>query len=67
MSCAIVAKVEWHPGELYPRVAAPIVTNLTVQLLAERVMSPSTISRGLCAEQYIKEVRQERRTQMDAA
>jgi hypothetical protein len=27
----VVAKVEWHPGELYPRVGL-IVTNLAVRL-----------------------------------
>ena len=37
----IVAKVEWHPGELYPRVGF-IVTNLSRP--AERDVSPSTIS-----------------------
>ena len=46
----VVAKVEWHPGELYPRVGF-IVTNLARP--AERVVAfynqPGT------AEQYIKE------------
>lgn len=46
----VVAKVEWHPGELFPRVGC-IVTNL-------RCKSTSVIAfynkRGM-AEQYIKE------------
>ena len=46
----IVAKVEWHPGELYPRVGF-IVTNLSRP--AERVVAFYN-QRGK-AEQYIKE------------
>ena len=46
----IVAKVEWHPGELYPRVGF-IVTNLSRP--AERVVTFYN-QRGK-AEQYIKE------------
>ena len=46
----VVAKVEWHPGELYPRVGF-IVTNLTRP--AERVVAFYN-HRGT-AEQYIKE------------
>src|SRR6266853_284517 len=46
----VVAKVEWHPGELYPRVGF-IVTNLARQ--AERVVAFYN-HRGTC-EQYIKE------------
>ncbi len=46
----MVAKVEWHLGELYPRVGF-IVTNLSRP--AERVVTPST-RRGT-AEQWIKE------------
>jgi hypothetical protein len=45
-----VAKVEWHPGELYPRVGF-IVTNLS--RLAERVVGFYN-QRGTC-EQWIKE------------
>jgi hypothetical protein len=45
-----VAKVEWHPGELYPRVGS-IVTNLARP--AERVVAFYN-HRGTC-EQYIKE------------
>jgi hypothetical protein len=45
-----VAKVEWHPGELYPRVGF-IVTNLARP--AERVLAFYN-HRGTC-EQYIKE------------
>jgi len=45
-----VAKVEWHPGELYPRVGF-IVTNL--MRAAERVMGLLQPSRH--AEQWIKE------------
>ena len=45
-----VAKVEWHPGELYPRVGF-IVTNLARP--AERVVAFYN-QRGTC-EQYIKE------------
>ena len=46
----VVAKVEWHPGELYPRVGF-IVTN--VSRLAERVVAFYN-KRGTC-EQWIKE------------
>jgi ABC-type branched-subunit amino acid transport system permease subunit len=46
----VVAKVEWHPGELYPRVGF-IVTNL--RRLAERVVAFYN-QRGT-AEQWIKE------------
>jgi hypothetical protein len=46
----VVAKVEWHPGELYPRVGF-IVTNLTRP--AQRVVAFYN-QRGT-AEQYIKE------------
>ncbi len=46
----VVAKVEWHPGELYPRVGF-IVTNLTRP--TERVVAFYN-QRGK-AEQYIKE------------
>ena len=46
----VVAKVEWHPGELYPRVGF-IVTNLSRP--AERVVAFYN-HRGT-AEQYIKE------------
>ena len=46
----VVAKVEWHPGELYPRVGY-IVTNLSRP--AERVVAFYN-QRGK-AEQYIKE------------
>ena len=46
----VVAKVEWHPGELYPRVGF-IVTNLSRP--AERVVTFYN-HRGT-AEQYIKE------------
>jgi hypothetical protein len=46
----VVAKVEWHPGELYPRVGF-IVTNMTRP--AERVVDFYN-HRGT-AEQYIKE------------
>jgi hypothetical protein len=46
----VVAKVEWHPGELYPRVGS-IVTNLARP--AERVVAFYN-HRGTC-EQYIKE------------
>ncbi len=46
----VVAKVEWHPGELFPRVGF-IVTNLSRP--AERVMAFYN-QRGT-AEQYIKE------------
>ena len=48
----IVAKVEWDPGELYPRLGF-IVTNLARS--AERVVAFYN-QRGTC-EQYIKEVR----------
>ena len=37
---SVMAKVEWHPGELYPRVGF-IVTNVSRRL---RGSSPSTIS-----------------------
>jgi hypothetical protein len=46
----IVAKVEWHPGELYPRVGF-IVTNMSRP--AERVVAFYN-KRGTC-EQWIKE------------
>jgi hypothetical protein len=46
----VVAKVEWHPGELYPRVGF-IVTNLAQS--AERVVAFYN-HRGT-AEQYIRE------------
>ena len=46
----VVAKVEWHPGELYPRVGF-IVTNLSRP--AERVVAFYN-QRGT-AEQHIKE------------
>jgi hypothetical protein len=46
----VVAKVEWHPGELYPR-AGFIVTNLARP--AERVLAFYN-QRGT-AEQWIKE------------
>jgi hypothetical protein len=46
----VVAKVEWHPGELYPRVGF-IVTNLS--RLAERAVAFYN-QRGT-AEQYIEE------------
>jgi hypothetical protein len=46
----VVAKVEWHPGELYPKVGF-VATNMT--RLAERVVA-FTNQRGT-AEQYIKE------------
>jgi hypothetical protein len=46
----VVAKVEWHPGELYPRVGF-IVTNMTRP--AERVVAFYN-RRGTC-EQWIKE------------
>jgi Transposase DDE domain group 1 len=46
----VIAKVEWHPGELYPRVGF-IVTNLS--RLAERVVAFYN-KRGTC-EQWIKE------------
>jgi len=49
----VVAKVEWHPGELYPRVGF-IVTNLSRS--AERVVAFYN-HRGT-AEQYIKEGKQ---------
>jgi hypothetical protein len=45
----VVAKVEWHPGELYPRVGF-IVTNIRP---AERVVAFYN-QRGTC-EQWIKE------------
>ena len=46
----VVAKVEWHPGELFPRVGF-VVTTLTVS--AERVFE--FYNRRGTAEQYIKE------------
>jgi hypothetical protein len=46
----VVAKVEWHPGELYPRIGF-IVTNL--RRSAKRVVAFYN-GRGT-AEQYIKE------------
>jgi hypothetical protein len=46
----VIAKVEWHPGELYPRVGF-IVTNLTRP--AERVVAFYN-KRGTC-EQWIKD------------
>lgn len=46
----VVAKVEWHPGELYPRVGF-IVTNMT--RVAENVVAFYN-KRGTC-EQWIKE------------
>ena len=46
----VVAKVEWHPGELYPR-GGFIVTNLARP--AERIVAFYN-RRGTC-EQYIKE------------
>src|SRR6266571_3513063 len=46
----VIAKVEWHPGELYPRVGF-IVTNMS--RLAERVVAFYN-KRGTC-EQWIKE------------
>jgi hypothetical protein len=46
----VVAKVEWHPGELYPRVGF-IVTNMARR--AENVVAFYN-KRGTC-EQYIKE------------
>ena len=48
----VVAKVEWHPGELYPRVGF-IVTNLARP--AERIVAFYN-QRGT-AEQWIKEGR----------
>ena len=44
----VIAKVEWHPGELYPRVGF-IVTNMSRP--AERVVA--FYKRGTC-EQWIK-------------
>ena len=46
----VVAKVEWHPGELYPRVGF-VVTNLSRP--AERVVA--FYNRRGTAEQHIKE------------
>jgi hypothetical protein len=46
----VIAKIEWHAGELFPRVGF-IVTNLSAQ--AEKVVRFYN-KRGLC-EQYIKE------------
>jgi hypothetical protein len=48
--CRVVAKVEWHPGELVPRIGF-IVTNMTKP--AERVVAFYN-QRGT-AEQHIKE------------
>jgi DDE family transposase len=48
----VVAKIEWHPGELYPRVGF-IVTNLLRP--AERVMA--FYNQRSTAEQWIKEVK----------
>src|ERR1700730_9463698 len=48
--CRVIAKVEWHPGELYPRVGF-IVTNMSRP--AERVVAFYN-KRGTC-EQWIKE------------
>jgi hypothetical protein len=48
----VIAKVEWHPDELYPRVGF-IVTNLS--RTAER-SSPFYNKRGTC-EQWIKEAK----------
>ena len=56
----VVAKVEWHPGELYPRVGF-IVTNLSRR--AERVVAFYN-QRGT-AEQHIKEGK--KRHQVDPA
>ncbi len=50
MTCRVVARVEWHPGELCPRVGF-IVTNLSRP--AERVVAFYN-HRG-SADQYIKE------------
>jgi hypothetical protein len=49
----VVAKVEWHPGELYPRVGF-IVTNL--RRLAKKVLA--FYNRRGTAEQWIKEGKQ---------
>ena len=46
----MIAKVEWHPGELYPRVGF-MVTNMS--RLAERVVAFYN-KRGTCG-QWIKE------------
>ena len=46
----VIAKIEWHPGELYPRVGF-IVTNMSRQ--PERVVAFYN-KRGTC-EQWIKE------------
>jgi hypothetical protein len=46
----VIAKVEWHPGELYPRVGF-IVTNLSRP--ADKVVAFYN-KRGTC-EQWIKE------------
>src|SRR5262249_1335323 len=48
----VIAKVEWHPGELYPRVGF-IVTNMSRP--AERVVAFYN-KRGTC-EQWIKEAK----------
>jgi hypothetical protein len=47
----VVAKIEWHPGELYPRVGF-IVTNLRCP--AKKVVVAFYNGRGT-AEQWIKE------------
>jgi hypothetical protein len=46
----VIAKFEWHPGELYPRVG-PIIANLARP--AERVVT--FYNQGSTAEQWIKE------------
>jgi len=53
----VIAKVEWHPGEFYPRVGF-IVTNMSRP--AERVVAFYN-KRGTC-EQWITEVRLSCRT-----
>src|SRR5262249_44064821 len=59
----VIAKVEWHPGELYPRVGF-IVTNMSRP--AERVVAFYN-KRGTC-EQWIRAMDQggQRRDQVDA-
>jgi hypothetical protein len=57
----VIAKVEWHPGELYPRVGF-IVTNMSRP--AERVVAFYN-KRGTC-EQWIKEGLQSRQFLADA-
>jgi len=49
-SCRVVAKVEWHPSELYPRVAF-IVTNLA----RPAVRAVAFYNQRATAEQWIKE------------